>query len=198
LPNEEIAAPQAPLLLLLRKKSGSQEKMRELLEEMKADLGLGDRYAVDSQVLAGMVLIKMGMEPGRIAKELTWGEFEDLCANILRASGFRVRKNVILKRPRRQIDIIADSSGLVLSIDCKHWKKSAGGAALQRFAENQLHRTQALRRDSIDSDVPIASLILTMSEEAPRFVGGVAIVSLFLLRSFLNSCYEFSEYLNLV
>jgi hypothetical protein len=183
---------------LLRRKSGSKESMRALLDELKVELGLIEHNVVDSQVLAGMVLIKMGMDPARIAKELTWREFEELCANILRASGFRVTKNVILRRPRRQIDIIANSTNLILSIDCKHWRRSAGSAALQRFAHKQLYRTRALRRDkNIAPNVPVASLILTMSEEAPRFVAGVAIVSLFLLRSFLNSFYEFSENLAL-
>jgi hypothetical protein len=171
--------------------------MLQVLEDLNLDLG-SVRGAVVSNVLAAVALIKLGEDAQGIAKELTWGEFEDFCAEILRVSGFRVTRNIILKKPRMQIDIIAESPELVLSIDCKHWKKSAGGAVLQRFAASQVSRTVALRLKMKTDDVPIASLILTLTEETPRFVGGVAVVPLSLLRSFLNSFYEVRERLRLV
>ena len=171
--------------------------MLEVLEELNLELG-SLHGPVVSNVLAAVALIELGGDAQKIARELTWGEFEDFCADILRASGFKVARNIILKKPRMQIDIIAESPELVLSIDCKHWKKSAGDAALQRFAANQISRTVALRLKMKTDAVPIASLILTMTEETPRFVGGVAVVPLFLLRSFLNLFYEVREHLRLI
>ncbi len=171
--------------------------MLEVLEELSLDLG-SVQGPVLSKVLAAVALIKLGEDTQRIARELTWSEFEDFCANILRASGFRVLRNIILKKPRMQIDIFADSPDLALSIDCKHWKKAAGGSALQRFAASQVSRTVALRLKMTTGGAPIASLILTLTEETPRFVGGVAVVPLFLLRSFLNSYYEGRDNLRLV
>ncbi len=171
--------------------------MLHLLEQLKVELGTL-RNPARSNVLAAVALIKLGGDPERIAKNLSWGEFEDFCANILRASGFQVARNVILKRPRMQIDILAESRDAVLSIDCKHWTKSAGDSTLSKFASKQLLRTVALRQKVKPDGPPIASLILTMTAEAPRFVGGVAIVPLSLLRSFLNTFYGFQDRLRLV
>lgn len=184
-------------LELLRKKYTSEMRMLQLLEELKLELGTV-RNPTRSNVLAAIALIRLGGDPEKLARGLGWGEFEDFCANILRASGFEVVRNVMLKRPRMQIDILAESGDAILSIDCKHWRRSAGDSALSRFASNQLSRTVALREKVKPDGPPIASLILTMTAETSRFVGGVAIVPVSLLRSFLNTFYGFQDHLRMI
>ena len=150
------------------------------------ELGLGID-AVSNQALHAVALVKTGYPLEKVARTLSWREFEGFCANILRASGFQVSENVFLKKPRRQVDILARSGSLALSVDCKHWKKSIGDSGLWTFAREQRERSEAVRRQIGKEGVPIVSVILTMLDEQPRILDGVAVVPLLSLRDFLIS-----------
>ncbi len=194
---ETLRADSTDFVGILRKKCGSEEVLSSTLRALEADLG-GAQRPERLNILAAIALIKHGSDAETIAKGLSWDEFEEFCAGLLRASGFEVTRNIVLRRPRLQIDILARSHEIALSIDCKQWRKTAGSSALQRFARDQLARTAALRAQKRLGEAPCASLILTLTEEAPRFVQGVAIVPIFSLKSFLSSLYEFRENLRLL
>ena len=149
------------------------------------DLGLDEGEAV-SPVSVGYALLKTGAQPEEVSRLLSWKDFELLSAALLKASGYSVRENVVLTKPRAQLDIVATGTSLTLSVDCKHYRRSHSPSALEKFARDQLRRSELLRRKA-QVRGSIASVILSMSEPEGRFVGGVAVVPIRTLRSFLNS-----------
>jgi hypothetical protein len=147
-------------------------------------------------VLAALDLVASGVSGEEAARSLTWKDFEGFCAQLLRASGYVVKENVCLSRPRAQIDLVATGPLLIISLDCKHWKRTPSRSVLESFALAQLRRSRLLRR-SLDDPTPIASVILSFSESAGSFVEGVAVVPLRALRDFLETVESYSGLLQM-
>lgn len=165
------------------------------LDEAWRDLGLPDEeYA--SPVCAAYALMQLNVQADEVSRGLSWREFERLAGALLRASGYQVRQDVHLRKPRAQIDVVATGPSMVLSVDCKHYHREQGPSALQKAAEAQLRRGSLLRKTTSDPR-PIASVILSMSHSEGRFVKGVALVPIRTLRSFLNSLDSYAGELDL-
>ncbi len=79
--------------------------------------------------LAALALIRLGQDSEKVAALLEWNEFEDLCAKLLSSAGYGVQRNVVLTKPRKQIDLLATSSLLSLSVDCKHYATYVGSVS---------------------------------------------------------------------
>jgi hypothetical protein len=145
----------------------------------------------EGPVLVALDLIASGVPEEEAARSLTWKDFEGFCAQLLRASGYAVRENVYLSRPRAQIDLVATGPLFVINLDCKHWKRAPSRSALEGFALAQLRRSRLLRRN-LDDPRPIISAILSFSESVGSFVQGVAVVPLRTLRDFLETVESYS------
>jgi hypothetical protein len=178
---------------VLARKAGSEKKAKELLSELALGLGLNGQI-YDNKALCVLELCELGTPPEEAAKLLGWEEFEEFCANLFRVAGYRVQLNIFLRRPRRQLDFVATSESICLSVDCKHWDKSLSYAALSRQAKAQLSRS-AMLKQQFSIEVPIVSVLVTLSQQETRFLDGVAIVPLLSLRSFLSSIESFQEHL---
>lgn len=176
------------LVSLLARRLGSSERSLALLERNRESLGV-DCDATDPGLVA-MSLCSLGARPEEVSTLLSWREFESFCAVLLRSAGYDVRENVRLRKPTAQIDLVATGVSHVLSVDCKHWKRSASVSTLARVAQEQQTRNGLLRKSLSDSP-PILSVIITLAPQGDRFVSGAAVVPLFALRSFLNSVDEF-------
>ncbi len=177
----------------LMRVTGSKQTPLSLLESTAADIGV--RADSTNRALIALALCKAGRRPEEVSANLSWKEFETFCTELFKASGFEVRENVILTKPRAQVDMVAYGRSYVLSVDCKHWKRSHSPSVLTRFAKAQLRRSALLRRRLGDAK-PIVSAILTFSEPAGTFVEGVAVVPVRTLRSFLDSLETYSELLS--
>ena len=129
--------PERPFDILVRRMNG-EEAASDVLSDVSSQMGLelqpGLTGPVHDQVLAAIALIRDGMSIESVSSSLTWQEFEGFCAGVLRACGYMVRTNVVMTKPRRQIDIFAESPTLALSVDCKHWGKTFSGPTLERVA----------------------------------------------------------------
>jgi len=103
---------------------------------------------------------------------------------------------VMLKRPRRQIDIIAESATLGLSIDCKHWKNSPAVSSLSALVEAQVQRTLLYKRDAklIGDGLPILPMLLTLLDSQTRVVEDVPVVPIVLLRNFLLNLSRYDDF----
>ena len=176
------------LVALLARKLGSSERTLSLLESNRETLGV-DCEPTDPGLVA-MSLCSLGVPPEEVSSLLSWKEFESFCADVLRSAGFMVRENVHLRKPAAQIDIVAKGISIVLSIDCKHWKRGASASALARVAQDQNKRNKQLRATIPDAP-PIISVVLTLAQQSERFASGAAVVPLFALRSFLNSIDDY-------
>lgn len=161
------------------------------VEKIVEDFGL-PRDAT-FRVSAALALLRLGADPSKIAKTLDWDEFETFCAMAIAAGGYSVRRNVRMRKPTRQIDIVAESPTLVLSIDCKHWRRESGGTGLESQALAQAERTRMLKARSPVAGASYLPVILTMVEHQVKVVDGVPIVPLAALREFLSSVSRFDE-----
>ncbi len=150
----------------------------------------------DDRVAHAVEACRAGMLPEQAAEKLGWREFEVFCASLLRAGGYEVSENVVLTRPRLQIDLVARSASIALAVDCKHWSKAMGPSALGKAADAQLRRARMLR-DETSSLEPIAAVILVLAEEQTRYSGGVAVVPVYAFSDFLANVDAYSQQLAL-
>ncbi|HEV2137326.1 MAG TPA: restriction endonuclease [Nitrososphaerales archaeon] len=183
--------PPTSLLGLLQRTLPSPSAMQESLSAACLDLGLEESDTLSPACVA-YVLLKHSTQPEEVSRLLSWREFEQLAAALLRVGGFVVKENLTLTKPRAQIDAVAFGTSMILCIDCKHYRREPGPASLRKFATAQLRRSGFLRK-KIDDPRPIASVILSVSEPEGSFVQGVAVVPVRTLRNFLTSLDSYSE-----
>lgn len=180
------------LFAALSRRAGSPEEAAKLVESTAEEVGVPVDYG--SQALLALALCRQGARPEEVSAFLDWAEFESFCSRLLVASGYSVKENVVLKKPRAQIDLVAFGPSLVLSVDCKHWKKEHAPSALKDLAARQIRRSRLLRRTYVEAK-PIVSAILSFSASQGTFVDGVAIIPLRTLRGFLGSIESYAEFL---
>ncbi len=180
------------LLTLLEKEAGSRVRASSMLLRASQELGLEESHALDATVLT-LALSRLKVEIDEVARLLTWQDFEQFAAGLLRMGGYEVEENVLLRKPRAQIDLVARSPSVFLTIDCKHWSRLHPFSSVMKFAEAQMRRSRLFRRSLGNDRRPIFSAILTLSEQRERFVDGVAIVPLHTLRDFLDSLGTFGD-----
>jgi hypothetical protein len=181
-----------PPAALLASRLGSRAAAERAILSVSQELGVVD---APENVSAAIALTKLGMDMDRIAKSLDWREFEEYCAMALSASGYCVKRNIRLRKPTRQIDIVAESSVLLLSIDCKHWTRGTGMGGLWTLAEAQAERTRmyGVYVSKRGEGRPLLPMLLTLLDNRVRVVGGVAVVPLQALRGFLSTVSRFDE-----
>jgi hypothetical protein len=187
-----VPGPTEPLDGYLVSKLGSRAAARRAVLAVVEEFGLP--LDAPRSVSAALALTRMGADLDRIARSLAWEEFEEYCASAISAAGYAVRRNVRLRKPTRQIDIIAESPSLVLSIDCKHWRRSAGATSLEAHALAQAERTRMYVEGRRPRDGrAFLPVLLTMIDNQIRVVDGVPVVPLQALREFLASVSRFDE-----
>ena len=101
---------------------------------------------------------------------------------ILEENGFDVTKNLVLTKPRMEIDVIGKKMNLALLIDCKHWKNMSK-SALDEIVKKQIER---VKRYVADEDITALPVIVTLHQEGTQLVENVPIVPIMKLPSFLD------------
>ncbi|MDG6909937.1 MAG: restriction endonuclease [Nitrososphaerota archaeon] len=187
--------PEPTLMSMLQKRARSAAALDTLLSDVCRDLALDESESA-SPVCLGYALLRVGARPEEVARLLSWREFEGLSAALLKASGYSVRENVVLTKPRAQLDVVATGDSMILSVDCKHYGRENSPSSLTRFALDQLRRSELFRK-KFDDRRPIASMILSMSQPEGSFVEGVAVVPIRTLRSFLATVESYIGLLEL-
>ena len=135
---------------------------------------------------------KLGAPVDEVSRSLDWKDFESLAAEILDASEFETTRNLVLTRPRMQIDVVGIKSDVAILIDCKHWKR-ATQSALENAVKKQIERTKRfLKTQDVKAAIPA---IVTLHQEI-RFIDKVPIVPIFQLSSFCEEFYGNLDDLN--
>lgn len=93
---------------------------------------------------------ELGSDIERIARFLTWSEFERFSRISFEEKGFIVKMNFrfVWLSKRWEIDILGVKRPIVISADCKHWQRKWSGTASLRAVEMQVERTKALAEAS--------------------------------------------------
>ena len=154
--------------------------------------GIGSRqegkyYFEDGDKLkTAIMLIKSGLPLDEVVIALNWKDFEGLTAEILKAKNFAIIKNLILTKPRMEIDVIGIRLGIAMLIDCKHWKRYST-SALSEAVKNQIERTKHyISKTSGAIAVPV---IVTLYKDKIDFIDRVPIVPIFQFSSFVDEFY---------
>lgn len=103
----------------------------------------GGRYFFDAadRLSAALLLLDRGEPVESVSAELDWKSFEGLAARILESRGFETQRNLVLRAPRAEIDVVATGRGVSLLIDCKHWMRLSASQAA-RAARMQARRAR--------------------------------------------------------
>ena len=171
-------------------------KAERALAAVMAETGANPADEEGQRVVRALAAVRLGAAPEVVSKHLGWKEFESFCARLLRLSGYVVRENVVITKPRVQIDIVASGPTMTLSIDCKHWSKAHSNTSLADIAAAQKRRSLILKR-RMAGGPPIASVILSFSAPEGGFVDGVALVPVRTLTNFVQSVESYTRMLEL-
>ena len=138
------------------------------------------------RISASVFAIRNGAPIEDVSEFLSWQNFEQLVSHILDENGFDVQKNLILTKPRMEIDVVGIKLGISILIDCKHWKRMTQ-SALNDIVSKQIERVKSYveKTESI-SAIPV---IVTLHQEKVDFVKQVPIVPIMELSSFLDEFY---------
>ena len=159
-------------------------------------LGIGSKkdekyFFEDSDKLkAAIKLLEIGFALDEIAIALNWRDFEGLTAEILESKNFAIIKNLILTKPRMEIDVIGIRLGVAMLIDCKHWKKY-DTSSLTMAVKKQIERTKHyISKTPGAIAIPV---IVTLYHDKIDFIDRVPIVPIFQFSSFVDEFYGHLE-----
>ena len=142
-----------------------------------------------------IILLQNGFPLDEISIVLDWRDFEGLTAEILSSKNFAVIKNLMLTKPRMEIDVVGIRLGIAILIDCKHWKQYSS-SSLKSAVHKQIERTkQYVAKTSGSMAVPV---IVTLYQDKINFIDKVPIVPIFQFSSFIDEFYGNIDQMNTI
>jgi DNA-binding transcriptional MerR regulator len=143
-------------------------------------------FEVSDKLKIAVALLEKGFPIDEISIALDWRDFEGLTAEILSSKNFAVIKNMILTKPRMEIDVIGIRLGIAILIDCKHWKRYST-SSLTSAVKKQIERTKKyVEKTQGAIAVPV---IVTLYQDKVNFIGNIPIVPIFQFSSFIDEFY---------
>ena len=140
-------------------------------------------------------LLEKGYPIDEISIVLDWRDFEGLTAAMLSERNFAVMKNLMLTKPRMEIDVVGIRLGIAILIDCKHWKRYST-SALSTAVKKQIERTkQYVAKTPGATAVPV---IVTLYQDKIDFIENVPIVPIFQFASFIDEFYGNLDQMNTI
>ena len=142
-----------------------------------------------------VILLENGFLIDELSVALDWKDFEGLTAVILASKDFAVIKNMMLTKPRMEIDVIGIRLGIAILIDCKHWKRYSI-SSLTTVVKKQIERTkQYVAKTPGAISVPV---IVTLYQDKVDFIEGVPIVPIFQFSSFIDEFYGHIDQMKII
>jgi hypothetical protein len=139
--------------------------------------------------------ISNGSPIEEVSEYLNWKDFEALVSQILSENGFYVEKNVILTKPRMEIDVIGKKLNVEILIDCKHWKRM-NESVLNDVVNKQVNRVKRYVNDI--GQIIAVPAIVTLHQEQIAFINKVPIIPVTQLSSFLDELYGNLDQINTI
>ena len=138
------------------------------------------------KIRGAIFVLENGAPIEDVSELLNWKDFENLVSQILLEKEFDVERNLILTKPRMEIDVIGTKLNIVILIDCKHWKRMSN-SALNEIVKKQVNRVKRYANEI--SDIMTVPVIVTLHQEQISFINKVPIVPIIHLSSFLDELY---------
>ena len=143
-------------------------------------------FEVSDKLKIAVALLEKGFPIDDISIALDWRDFEGLTAEILSSQDFAVIKNMMLTKPRMEIDVVGIRLGIAILIDCKHWKRYST-SSLTSAVKKQIERTKKYVEKTPGAiAVPV---IVTLYQDKVNFIENVPIVPIFQFSSFIEEFY---------
>jgi DNA-binding transcriptional MerR regulator len=143
-------------------------------------------FEVSDKLKIAVALLEKGFPIDDISIALDWRDFEGLTAEILSSKDFAVIKNMMLTKPRMEIDVVGIRLGIAILIDCKHWKRYST-SSLTSAVKKQIERTKKyVEKTQGAIAVPV---IVTLYQDKVDFIENVPIVPIFQFSSFIDEFY---------
>ena len=136
------------------------------------------------RIRASLLALQLGCDIQECSKLLSWKDFEFFTCELLSLFEYKTSVNIVLSKPRAQLDVIGIKNDFAITIDCKHWKNN-NKTTLTVYAEKQIRRTMLWlqREKKITKALP---MIITLNNSIFKFIKGVPVVPILTLKSFLK------------
>jgi len=169
----------------------TQEASEKILEELVYNnIGQkregGFEFTEGDKLKAALYLLEKGASIEDVSYFLNWKDFEGLVAEILVSKGFGIIKNLVLTKPRVEIDVVGIKLGVAVLIDCKHWKKTSI-SVLEDAVNKQIGRTK--HYVSKTQGIIAVPAIVTLYQEKIDFINRVPIIPIQRFSSFVDDLY---------
>ncbi len=144
------------------------------------------QFEESDRLKTSILAITMGASIDEVSRLLEWQDFESLTAEIFESRDFETTRNVLLTKPRMQIDVVGIKSGIAVLIDCKHWSRMTQ-SSLEQTVKKQIERTRHfLSREKVKAAIPA---IVTLYQYETRFIDNVPIIPIHQLDAFCEEFY---------
>lgn len=143
-------------------------------------------FESSDRLAAALLMVSGGAPIDDVAVHLDWRSFEGLAAKILDEKGFATSRNVIITKPRMEIDVIGTSMGVAILVDCKHWSRHSP-STLQEAVRKQVARTR--RYVAGNDEIMAVPVVVTLYKDGVDFIRGVPIVPIHQFSSFVDELY---------
>jgi hypothetical protein len=175
----------------------SEDLLNYLCQENAVCLDHEALQVVDPIRLA-IEAMRLGADVEAVSELLSWRDFEGLCVEALRSHGYEVRAPFRFKieDKRYELDVVAHRKGILLCIDCKHWKMKRGqrgkvkDAAANHFDKcaklallASILRSAGLEVQGSSHVVPVIVTLVDLGFKGP--LNGVCVVPVFKFNNFL-------------
>ena len=139
--------------------------------------------------------IKSGVPIEDASRDVDWKDFEGLVAEILESKNFEVIRNFRMRKPTMEIDVVGIRLDTAVLIDCKHWKRMSN-SAIEKIVLKQIERVK--HYVATTNEIMAAPVIVTLYQEATKFVNRVPIVPIIQFSSFIDEFYGNLEDIRIV
>lgn len=159
----------------------------------------------EQRVNLAVMALQRGADVEHVCKFLDWKEFEDLALITLEDNGFSTIKHFRFKSfdKRFEIDILGFKEPIILSVDCKHWKRSWQRAATIKMVKKQNERTKELAKTLYSllgkigikhwRKAKLLPVIITLSDSPIRFYEKIPIVAIHRFQNFITDLPSYFE-----
>jgi len=138
------------------------------------------------KIRGAIFVLENGAPIEDVSELLNWKDFENLVSQILLEKEFDVEKNLILTKPRMEIDVIGIKFGITILIDCKHWKRM-NESSIREIVRKQNERAKNYVKKS--ESLLAVPVIITLHQEEISFINKVPIVPILQISSFLDDFF---------
>jgi len=171
-----------------------QAIVKYLLNNNIGQLSEKDRtisFSRSDKIRITLIAIRRGCDIQECSRLLSWQDFESLTSQILGHFEYDTKVNIVLTKPRCQLDVIAIKNDFLISIDCKHWKNYSK-SAIMPYVDKQIIRTKNYLRNNnkIKKALP---MLLTLYDSNFKFINGIPIVPISFFKSFIFEFESFND-----